>query len=848
MPPENFREQDLVVAPGQFAFVLDSTKGNVDVLVGPFKTSLSGTDKPVKWNKEKRIFDEVATNDSKQQFPTASEGYYIVVDSPVTSVVDKDQHPQKGNRSNAIELAIGRKVNVPGPTSFPLYPGQSVEVIQGHHLRSNQYLLVRVYNEEQARANWGKAVVKGAEGADNGQKLPMPTSISMGQLLVIKGTDVSFYIPPTGAEVIKEEGGSYVRNAETLEQLEFCVLLNENGNKRYVEGPGVVFPEPTETFINLSGVRKGSAIELNQISGLYIKVIKPYEEGAKKFAAGDELFITGKEQAIYFPRPEHSIIKYGDRVINYAVAIPSGEGRYVLNRSTGNVRIEKGPSMFLPDPRKEVIVRRVMPAPQVAILYPGNTEALNFNKTLAESELVNADSIEEASISNRSMLRSQLKGATVASRTMSQPIYDPQNAQVMYTSSGFVAGGGGAAASAAETMLSAPDAIQRKLGHTPPRTITLNTKYDGVVTVEVWSGYASLFVRKNGERRVVVGPQTVFLEYDENVMPIELSKGTPKSRQTMLRTAFLRVLNNSVSDAIDIETKDSFTATIPVRYHLNFVGTEPTKWFNVENYVQFLAERLRSIVRREAKTRTVKEIKENAIDLLRDLVLGSKDPATSGHRVGRLFEENSMQIFDLDVVTPKIQHDIDNVLKLAEQKALNQELELTAKQRELTHVQQMQDLTRQIASAQAATVQHNHAIARDNLEIELQTSLQEVANESLVAQATLTDRAATQEALDAIATAEIERDKAIQALEISNLQAKSNIEVNELERKAAAVTPQLITAIQNASDKQMMETIAVAVSPVAIVQGSGILEVVERIFGNSVAAEALSKIAKTGQR
>jgi major vault protein len=49
---------------------------------------------------------------------------------------------------------------VPGPATFALWPGQAAEVVEGHHLRSNQYLLVRVYNEDEARKNWSKAVVE----------------------------------------------------------------------------------------------------------------------------------------------------------------------------------------------------------------------------------------------------------------------------------------------------------------------------------------------------------------------------------------------------------------------------------------------------------------------------------------------------------------------------------------------------------------------------------------------------------------------------------------------------------------------------------------------------------------
>lgn len=51
---------------------------------------------------------------------------------------------------NSPTLKIGRKVNIAGPVSFSLYPGQMTKVIQGHRLRSNQYLLARVYDAAAA--------------------------------------------------------------------------------------------------------------------------------------------------------------------------------------------------------------------------------------------------------------------------------------------------------------------------------------------------------------------------------------------------------------------------------------------------------------------------------------------------------------------------------------------------------------------------------------------------------------------------------------------------------------------------------------------------------------------------
>ncbi|MCA9693398.1 MAG: hypothetical protein KC636_27630, partial [Myxococcales bacterium] len=105
--------------------------------------------------------------------------------------------------------------------------------------------VVRIYDEEAAKANWSNAVIKTKAGGDGEEdaessddKLLSPESImpdlTMGKLFVIRGTDVSFYIPPTGVEVVSDAEGNYVRRAVTLERLEYCILLDEDGNKRYI--------------------------------------------------------------------------------------------------------------------------------------------------------------------------------------------------------------------------------------------------------------------------------------------------------------------------------------------------------------------------------------------------------------------------------------------------------------------------------------------------------------------------------------------------------------------------------------------------------------------------------------
>ncbi|MEE1235479.1 MAG: hypothetical protein UHS50_07335, partial [Bacteroidaceae bacterium] len=356
-----------------------------------------------------------------------------------------------------------------------------------------------------------------------------------GQILVNKGTEVSFYIPPTGIEVIainNDDRKGYVREAVTLERLEYCILKDEDGNKRYVHGPEVVFPEPTETFVTSP---KGGfifrAVELSKISGIYVKVIAEYKDVDKNgnevvHPVGEELFITGNDQMIYYPRPEHAIISYDNKMMHHAIAIPEGEGRYIMDRMTGVIKTVKGPAMYLPDPRTEVVVKRKLTENQCKLWYPGNQAVLNYNIGLNEKYV------------EKSLATADLDTLTAFSCVTS--------------------------ASASLANLEAKANISRGTSYTKPRTITLDNKLDGVVSIDVWTGYAVNVISKSGQRKVICGPQTVLLDYDQDLERLELSTGRPKTTDHLLRTVYLRHENNKVSDLINVETADFVRATIKV--------------------------------------------------------------------------------------------------------------------------------------------------------------------------------------------------------------------------------------------------------------------------------------------
>ncbi|MCA9699165.1 MAG: hypothetical protein KC431_16700, partial [Myxococcales bacterium] len=608
---------------------------------------------------------------------------------------------------------------------------------------------------------WKNAVIK-PQAAGGDEAAPVVNAVpelTMGQLLVIRGTDVSFYIPSTGIEVVTDERGEFVREAVTLERLEYCILLDEDGNKTYLQGPAVVFPSPTETFVEVDGAKKFRAIELNENSGIYVKVIAPYDD----HQVGDELFITGKDQMIYFPRPEHALIKYGEHSIHYAIAIPAGEARYVLDRNAGNIRLQKGPCIFLPDPRREVIVRRILDPRQVQLWFPGNQDALAHNQRLAS-------------------MRSENKQDFIADAEVEAPARK----------------GGSKKAKASEAF--AGDDFNRGQSYTPPRTITLDTRYDGAVGISVWTGYAVLVVSKTGERKVVVGPSTYLLEYDEVLQAAELSTGTPKSDDRLERTAYLRVLYNKVSDVVEAETSDLVSVRVRLSYRVNFEG-DPQTWFNVENYVKFLSEHLRSLLRGAIKQRSVQSFYPQAVAAIRDVVLGSQ--GEDGKRPGRRFAENGMRVYDVEVLDVKIgDAAIEKLLIGAQHAVVEQTLTLESERRRLDQTREREGIAQEIQEIEATTRGKKLALQRTEVEAVQAYDLAKIEAELAARKRRLDAQQGEQQTLDAVHGAELARKRQSSELEletgdkhldqhIRNLEA----EVKAVAEKARAVSPELIAAL-----------------------------------------------------
>ena len=802
-------QKDLVLSINEYAYVLDETKGHVVCWVGPSKTSLSNSDKLVRFNTYSKSFEKCSYDDAINLFATAPENWYIILKNPV----EGNKHPKPGANNLPEDVHIGRKVNLRGPVSFALYPGQMAKVVRGHALRSNQYLLARVYEAESASQSQGEML--DAEG----KKIETKNTYVNGQILVIKGTEVSFYIPPTGIEVIaidNDDRKGYVREAVTLERLEYCILKDEDGNKRYVHGPKVVFPKPTETFVTSpKGGYIFRAIELSKISGIYVKVIAEYEDEKKVVhPVGEELFITGNDQMIYYPRPEHAIISYDNKLLHHAIAIPEGEGRYIMNRMSGEIKTVKGPAMYLPDPRTEVVVKRKLTQSQCELWFPGNRAVMEYNVGLNEKYVeksmsqLNLDSLTAYSCSNST-------SSTLAN-------------------------------------LEANAAISRGTSYTKPRTITLDNKLDGVVSIDVWTGYAINVISKDGTREVICGPQTVLLDYDQTLESLELSTGNPKTTDKLIHTAYLRHENNKVSDTIRVETKDFVKAAIRVSYCVDFDEKYMDKWFAVDNYVKYLCDRVRSLLKREVKNYTISDFYQNYSDIVRNVTLGIKKetinadrPAHYGHR---FFKENGMYIHDVEVLGLDVERAIESMLLDKQHEMIRKTLELADAEREaeiaeaLTVAEQKKQELRTTILLNKMDLQQKEA--EHKLEIQAQIARQQEAEELAKKQA----EKDMQPMLDAINEANIKRQNAThaatlerEAAELAQREdhekaladieaAKQAAYADTIKQIMGSITPDLIAALEVGGKCDLMGALTEHMSPYAIANGESVVETTDRLL------------------
>jgi len=869
------KENEYTVPPGNYVFTQDATSGKVKVHVGPITVTLTGNDKPIVF-KGKHGFQVVESlPQAVMKSMVIPEGFYGVLTNPVAEG-DGAEFPPAGESKHSPDLSVGHRIVNPGPSMFALWPGQMAELVRGHTLKSNQYLRCRVYNAEQAKQHWSAAVVKKSEvtdttgkegeGADKSKDAApkkslrgeAPADLANGQVFIVKGTEVSFYIPPTGVKVEKGSTGDYEQSALSLEQLEYCILIEENGNKRFPRGPAVIFPKPTEAFVEgkVDGgemVRNFRAIELNEIQGIHLKATRDhkFQEIEQDLKEGDEFFITGKQVPIYFPREDHAIVKYDGKVKHFSVAVPKGEGRYVMDRKEGIVELVEGPSMLLPNPVDKVIVKRALTDEQSETWYPDNEASLNHNRMLRElAKSTPTTRAGKPSAGEVDRHRRKSTGKALRSRGLSEELTGGEASLEALVSNTSVA----YAASAAPAQMDASDVsrssiyapgeeLTRSSTFTQPRSMVIDTKFEGVPIIKPYTGYAVLVTDAEGQRQVHRGPTTILLEYDEVLEVLHLSTGKPKNTDTLLSTPYLRTQNNQVTDIFEVETLDHVRVHLRLSYLSNFVGNtqeEMLKWFDVTNYVKYFCDHMRSKVKGAIKKQPIQEFYENATEILKNLVLGEEPE-------GFLFEQNNMIIFDVEVLKVEIQDvAVAKMLIDAQRQTVSQNIQLQQAERRVDFVTQTERLGQEEAKAKDGSRVLQTELLRLRIGDELKVLLVKVNSQLEEAKAKQEAQVETEKVRDIANTSELDRNKAEadqelgiaqlkQALDIELIVGETKATVDKLEAAKAGLSEALVAL----ASQDNLTKVAQAMSVQTMLGGENLVEILRKVFPQGLGLDKL---------
>lgn len=888
------RKRELALPPGTYAYILDSTKGLVKLHVGPLNLNQTGQDRPVRFDRGTHGFAECSLEQAMQQSVVVPEGFYAVLTNPAKSKDGKTIYPETGRAQDTPELSIGLKENVTGPVDFALYPGQTCDVRRGHHLRSNEYLRVKIYNEERARENWTKAVVRSAEGGAAAPARQAPADLAVGKHYNVLGTEVSFYIPPTGVSVVPEDGGSFVRAAETLEQLEYSILVDEDGNKEYPRGPRVVFPKPTQKFmLDGAGNRKFRAIEMNELQGIQLKFISPVSltmaDGTeRRFAAGEEVFLTGKEMPIYYPAEGHQMIKYDGKTIHYAVAVPEGEARYVMDRKTGAIRTVRGPTMLLPDPVTEIIVRRALSDEESAAMFPGpdgsgSKESLEYNRWLRR-ESAKEPTTRQGVVSEG---RLELQGAMATSGPVmgATGLAMPMN---LAGAGGFDSGGQVYASNSPQTFANAADAVaslvaqgvlpaerggrrggppkvpesrqgkpqdavvgdvaERGSRFNEPRTLTFAGKFRGVPTIKVRQGYAVQVADADGGREVVLGPATVLLDYGQSLDVLSLSTGKPKTTDKLFRTAYLRVSSNRVSDVVIVETSDHVRVLLKLVHQVDFEG-DPGRWFSVENYVKHLCDHARSVLKGAVRKVPIERFYADAAAIVRGAILGAPI-AEGGRRPGMTFEANGMRVTDVEVLDASITDDkVSAMLATAQREAVESAVTSARDERAAADLERREQLARRQASAKEETAARVDALTRAQLERRYDLQQAESGFKEALAQQEHDRTVAAEDVADLAHARQLRRKEQELRLAVQADRERMEIERERLRAEVEAAVTRFgaaqggfSEALLALSNQDTLVKVAEAMSVQNFVGGKTLTDVLDRIFEGTPLSGAVEKV------
>jgi len=780
------------------------------------------------------VIDLTQSRSAIREFELVRTGEYFRLHNPHTQYTES--YPNGTYNSVRSELSVGAlamgKVRVVSKGTFPLWPGQWVERLEVHRLRSDEYLIAQVEDAEaidtsapyfqltlecarQAHAiEVGLSTtpqgvvdtVAGGESPVDGESVSNDDSqvagevgasaedrddwkrlLTTGTLIRIKGTEV--YIPPTGIKVIVHPESKFTdydlgkgRNLDRYAEDDSDVVEQGVSDPAVCRAPVL---SPTEFCVLVNPDGQPSVVR-----------------GPKRVFPGpyDTFMSKGSRNRVYDAYQLRNDRGLLIRVINDL------SRQELLRQLPAGVDLSREPEHLRAG--QELVITGVdgflFPSTDFVVLVPSTREVHTGN----DHSDVFIESIAVDGLSGIYVERIDT-GAVETRRGEASILLDPRKER--------------------HRRRRVPQK-QWNLCIRGKETSQPFVETPWAPAISVNPGEACLAVSADSSR-VIVGPATTVLDWKEELFVLNLSTGKAKSTDRLMPVCFLRTNGNRVSDVISVRTSDNVTVQITVGYYVDFVGDveERHKWFMENNYVELLTSRLAARIRAAAEQLPVSQVFAKTTALVRSVVL-SEIRDVPAARVGTLFPENNMFVYEVEVDEPRIddpsvnealRRSLQTVATLAVQ-ATTEQIQLEAAREAANRFQERQKL--QLAEVELdkklklAKVEAEQALKERSVRADAEIqSLQWKAAEDLRTakdtyaeqQAVATRRKQEQDAASQLVSIQSQNEEserhAAKLAEVEAQRIGSQAEADALVLEALA--PKLVEAVTGLGDKQALASL-----------------------------------------
>lgn len=863
--------QKIPVPRRSFLWSLNETSGEILMHVGPTEFTPSANDRIVRSN-GRGGFEQAPME--ARPFVIARDGEYVVLENPVREL--HSEEPGKngsfiagGNKEK--ELVSGTKRIIPGPCSFPLWPGQSAEVRPAHKLGANQYLLVEVVGEVEERAPYYRLVIESAglssaviDQGGEAESTPLvgPDSVSepslrLGQRIVIQGRHTQLFIPPSGIEIVPP--------VEEVEQ------TKDSSDEDATVGLPTEIAAECAKLVAL--VKEGvSAKQFSTMKNeLRHRQELPLGQRAIILAAMDQAFdarVSAPAKRVDRGQRSGPTDPYARR------AVVLGPKEFcILFDADGNPRIVRGPARVFPGPHDTFLQRgsrrRVYDAYELSeqqalwlrVITPISRErllahlppgiALDREHYEAGSELIVRGQPSvffpfiEAEVINPSTREPHVGNDHDSVIINAIGIDQKKGAYVRDLRTGMVKMIPGETSYLLDPRFE--EHVQRRMAreswnlwvaHAEPHK-AMTVKAPGerasdepdsfstpwAVSVIVPNNEACMVVSRHG-RRVETGPKSILLEYEESLLPLHLSKGPQKDGHHTTTTCFLQIQGARVADMFDVESSDFVKLRLKLGFTGHFEGS-PESWFQVDDPVKLLAHSVRAKLRKAAREHSFAHLVRSAGALVQSTLFGDEEKLR--------FEENGMvvdscELLKLDIVDPALASLFADAQREAVKLQITDETATRRleSERHQDHVDSeehaiVRGAVVRKAESRLIDAETEHKVDLRKIELRHEQSVRQLDEELGFA-----ERRSAAEAERRRVEHAIEEAHLAKVAELDRARALAFAEAEALRLKA--IQPELVGALHAAADAEVMKTAAANMNLVSLLGGKSPQELFEHIL------------------